>query len=61
MATELEQADADAKLIVEAFALGQWDKYQAAWTADVVKRIDAKFGPVPPTPPAEPAVVELGK
>lgn len=60
MAAELDNTDADARLIVESFATGQWARYQAAWTTDVVKRIDAKFGPTADPTPAEPAAVETG-
>ena len=56
MATELEQADADAMLLVEAFAFGLWDEYMAARKTDVSNRIAARFrgsssgsptGPIP--------------
>ena len=44
MATNLEQADADAMLIVEAFAFGKFDEYLAARQADVSRRIAERYG-----------------
>lgn len=66
MADELNQADRDAMLIVEAFALGQrdpavWDAFIQGWTADVYRRLNAKFGTsLEPSPPGDPGTGDGG-
>lgn len=58
---ELEQADKDAMLIVEAVATNQWDKYFAGWSQDVSRRIDERWGPSVPKPVETIPTPEMGQ
>lgn len=65
MVDELNQADRDAMLIIEAFALGQsnpavWDAFMEGWTNDVFRRINSKFGTEIQPPPRDPGASDGG-
>ena len=54
--SELEQADKDSMLLVEAFVLGQgdpsiWQQYMNGWASDVERRIHERFPNSPPRSP----------
>lgn len=52
----IAQADGDAALAAEAFAFGVWDKYMAAKTNDIIRRINDRFGTTgDATSPIEPS------
>lgn len=43
-AARLKAADDETLLAAEAFAFGMWDKYMAAKTNDINRRINERFG-----------------
>jgi len=42
-AARIKAADGDALLAAESFAFGMWDKYMAAKTNDINRRINERF------------------
>lgn len=59
MREENLRADEDARLLAEAFALGQqnpaiWEAYVKGWEADVLDRINARFPAALPGGTVEP-------